>query len=173
VIHFSEFNEEVLYTTEPVTRLDRADIDFLKERSKKNKRKRVRLCAHLDAENALHEMMIVHHAGNYIPPHKHPGKSESFHMIEGVLKIVLFDDDGSILEVIKLDAGGMEGSFYYRLSNSFYHTVIPVSDIVVFHEITNGPFRREDMIFAEWAPDEEASSDTIRSYSAELSRLIA
>ena len=170
MIQFSEFNEEVLYTTESVTNVNRSDIDFLKIKSNENKRKRVRLCTHLDVNDGLHEMIIVHHKGNYVPPHKHLGKSESFHMIEGVLKIILFEDDGSILRIIILDAEGMDGFFYYRLSKSLYHTVIPVTDIVVFHETTNGPFRREDMIIPKWAPEETESIDIIRRYLAELAQ---
>ena len=40
MIKFSEFNEEVLYTTETVTKVDSADINYLKMKSKENKRKR-------------------------------------------------------------------------------------------------------------------------------------
>ena len=170
MIHFSEVDEEVLYTTESVTTLNKADIDYLKSRSSANKRKRIRLCAHPDVNDHLHEMLIVHQAGNYIPPHKHPGKSESFHMVEGLLKIVLFDDDGTIADIIKLDSKGKDGSFYYRLSKSMYHTVIPESDIVVFHEVTNGPFRREDLVIPKWAPDDTACNDSILCYMSDLAK---
>ena len=172
MLHFDEVGEEILYTKDPVTKVDKADIDFLKTRAITNRRRRIRLCAHPDVGDSLHEMLIVHHAGNYVPPHKHPGKSESFHMVEGVLKIVLFRDDGAISEIITLDASGSEGFFYYRLSVSLYHTVIPISEVVVFHETTNGPFHREDMLIPEWAPVDSEDETVIKEYMIRLNKNI-
>ena len=172
VLHFDEVNEEILYSKDPVTKVDKGDIDFLKGRSIANKRRRIRLCVHPGVDDSLHEMLIVHHAGNYVPPHRHPGKSESFHMIEGALKIVLFDADGAIFDIIDLDASGAAGFFYYRLSESLYHTVIPVSDVVVFHETTNGPFRREDMLIPEWAPEDGDEETVIQEYMTRLNKEI-
>ncbi len=173
VIDFTEINEEILYTKDSITKIDRSDIALLKAKANTNKRKRVRLCAHPSTEDSLHEMLIVHQNGNYVPPHKHPGKSESFHIIEGTLQVVIFNDDGTIYDVLTLSSSMMEKCFiYYRLSKSLYHTVIPVSDIVVFHETTNGPFYREDMVFPEWAPTEDESDNTIRIYMKKLTELI-
>ena len=45
--------------------------------------------------------------------------------------------------------------FYHRLADAWFHTVIPTSEMVVFHETTNGPFRRQDTIFAPWSPPED------------------
>jgi len=33
--------------------------------------------------------------------------------------------------------------------------VIPISELVVFHEVTNGPFSKEDTLFASWSSTEE------------------
>jgi len=170
VLNFVEIDEEILYSKDAVTTIDMADIAVLKKRASINKRKRIRLCAHPDVQDALHEMLIVHHKGNYVPPHKHIGKSESFHIIEGSLKIVLFSDQGAISDIIHLDASVSKGSFfYYRLSESLYHTVIPISGVVVFHETTNGPFHRKDMIIPECAPDDNADDETKKAYMAGLS----
>ena len=173
MLHFTEVDEEILYTKDVITKVDQADIDYLKTRASTNRRKRIRLCTHPNVEDALHEMLIVHHKGNYVPPHKHLGKSESFHVIEGKLKIVLFGDEGKIHDVIRLASSASKGSFfYYRLSESLYHTVIPISDVVVFHETTNGPFRREDMVIPEWAPDDSAGDGVTRAYMEGLNEQI-
>lgn len=160
-----EVGEEVLYTRDPITTVNEVDIDSLKARASVNRRRRVRLCAHPDVQDALHEMLIVHYKGNYVPPHKHLGKCESFHMIEGALRVVLFDDEGNIRDVIRLDASISEDSFlYYRLFNDVYHTILLTSEVVVFHETTNGPFSEGEVIFPEWAPVDEA----IDGYMEEL-----
>ena len=172
MIEFSESDEEILYTNSGITKVDDKDIDFLKDKASGNKRKRIRLCAHLDINDSLHEMLIVQCMGNYIPPHKHPGKSESFHIIEGALEVVLFFDDGRIREVISMGQPHNNKSFYYRLSKSMFHTVLPTSEIVVFHETTNGPFRREDLVLAKWAPHEDDPYELRRQYMKDLKIMI-
>lgn len=168
MLKFEKLNDEVLYTTEPVTQVYVADIARLKEMAKRNPRKRIRLCGHPNAEDALHEMLIVHSRGNYVPPHRHPGKSESFHIIEGALTVIIFSDAGDVTDVIPMEPTGSDKAFFYRLSESRYHTVIPTSDMVVFHETTNGPFRRKDMEFAPWAPDENDPPEQQKAFVLDL-----
>ncbi|MEI7635779.1 MAG: WbuC family cupin fold metalloprotein [Syntrophus sp. (in: bacteria)] len=161
-MNFKEISEEVLFTTDVVTKIDAADIEFLKCKAMGNSRKRIRVCCHLDIRDTLHEMLIVHAKGAYVRPHEHREKSESFHIIQGELYVVIFRRDGSIAEAIKMNAFSSGEVFYYRLSESFFHTIIPISDYVVFHEVTNGPFKREDMVFAPWAPTESESAEQLK-----------
>ncbi len=155
MIRYREYNAEVLYAEDPIVQVDRRDIEFLVERALQNPRKRIRLCAHKDTTDALHEMLIVHARDCYVRPHKHLAKSEAFHVIQGLVDIVLLDDTGRIVEVVKMGDYASGRSFYYRLADPLYHTLLIRSDHVVFHEITNGPFKREDTIFAEWSPAAE------------------
>lgn len=153
-MQFIEINREVLFSTEDITRLGTADIESLKSKAAANPRRQVRLCTHPNVDSIAHEMIIVQARGNYIRPHKHINKSESFHIIEGELTVVIFDESGSIQETIPM-APFRSGIFYYRLSAGYYHTIFVTSDTVVFHETTEGPFRPEDSVFAPWAPEED------------------
>jgi hypothetical protein len=45
-----------------------------------------------------------------------------------------------------------------------FHTVLPLDDVVVFHETTNGPFEKSDALLAEWAPSEPGA---LRSFLQE------
>ena len=148
-------NPEVLYTSEALTRLGQADVDDLKSRAAGNPRRRIRLCTHPDVGNELHEMIIVHARGAYVRPHLHREKSESFHLIEGSLQVVFLEPDGAVRDVLNMGPVGSGETFYHRLADPWFHTVIPTSEMVVFHETTNGPFRREDTVFAPWAPLED------------------
>lgn len=149
---FIRETEEVYRSQGSITKIMAADIAFLKDRAKENTRKRVRLCSHPDADDLLHEMIIVHAQHAYVPPHRHLNKSESFHVIEGQLSVFLFNDDGHIIDVISMGDVGSGKVFFYRLSSSLYHSVLPESEFVVFHEVTNGPFAPKDMMIAPWAP---------------------
>lgn len=154
-MNITKENDEVFRTYGKLAKVTRDDVVFLKSQAAKNERKRVRLCTHPGNDDLLHEMLIIHAQNTYVPPHKHISKSESFHIIEGELSVFLFDEDGSMIETIKMGETSSDRVFYYRLSSTIYHSILPESEFVVFHEVTNGPFDREDMIIAPWAPAEE------------------
>jgi cupin fold WbuC family metalloprotein len=152
------FNEEVLYSDEDTIRVCAKDIAYLKERSRTTTRRRIRLCAHDTPENSLHEMIIVHTKGTYIRPHKHLNREESVHIIDGTADIVIFHNDGSVSDIMKLGPYTSNGIFYYRLAEPMYHTLLIRSEIFVFHETTTGPFRPESNVFAPWSPEEHDPS---------------
>ena len=168
MLNYEKINDEVLYTKDAITRIDSKDIDILKAKATGNTRKRVRLCTHPSSQDALHEMLIVLGDESYVPPHKHPRKSESFHIIEGFLDVVIFDDVGTVKEVIPMAAPGSDLPFYYRLSGSFFHMPVPTSDVVVFHEITNGPFDQSETVFASWAPSDKDAEAVQAEYLRHL-----
>ena len=152
---FREINEEVYTATGDPTIVTDAAISFLKSVAAGNRRRKARLCTHPGNDDALHEMLIAHMSDTYVQPHKHLGKSESFHMIEGRLKIFLFDDNGSWRQTIQMTEPGGGGTMYYRLQSETFHSVLPETEFVVFHEVTNGPFDLADKIDADWAPAED------------------
>lgn len=160
-------NPEVLYTEEAITAVNQSDMGRFKQLAAQNPRKRVRLCTHDTPDNRLHEMLIVHGRGAYVHPHKHPGKTESTHIIEGRVDVALFDDDGRMNSVIRMGDYASGCIFYYRMASPTFHTLLIRSDVLVFHETTNGPFDRKDTVFAPWAPNDE-NADAVANYIAGL-----
>jgi cupin fold WbuC family metalloprotein len=146
-------NDQVLVACADVTVIGGSEIARLKAMARSSPTGRARICAHCTIADPLHEMLIALVSGRYIRPHAHQGKSESFHMIEGGLTIVLFDDAGAIRRLVDLSADG-NGALFYRLSTKTFHTVVPWGDMAVFHETTNGPFDPRDTLFPTWAPEE-------------------
>src|SRR5262249_53494228 len=90
-----------------------------------------------------------------IRPHRHSGKTESYHMIFGELDIVLFDDDGQPTRIINMGDFASGKTLVYRLSRPIWHSVIIRSEYAAIHEVTNGPFRVEESEFAPWSPEED------------------
>jgi len=147
-------NKEVLFATDETVKIKHKDIESLKKQSESNERKRIRLCAHKRLEDDVHEMFIVHAKDTYVRPHKHLEKSESFHVIEGLVDVVIFDEKGNIAEIIPMGDYSSGYSFYYRIEKASYHTIVIKSDFLVFHETTKGPFEKKNTIFAPWSPEE-------------------
>lgn len=130
-------SDEVFVATDEVVRLDAQAIELVRDRASKNARGRARICMHKDSAESLHEMLIAITSASYIRPHRHHGKPESFHLVEGAVDVVLLHDDGEIAEVVPLGSGA---NFYYRLDTPRYHTLVLRTDVVILHEITLGPF---------------------------------
>jgi len=117
-------SEEVVFSSDAITRLDRCDIEGLKSTAEQNERKRVRLCTHANVEDHLHEMFIVHTKDTYIRPHKHLNKSESLHVIEGAVDLVTFDEVGNIVGITRLGDYLSGRNFYHRIAEPRYHTLV-------------------------------------------------
>ena len=159
---------EVYLAPGPIAAIGSAEINFLKRKVAGNKKGRVRINFHQDNSDLLHEMMIAIRPDSYIRPHKHPDKSEPFHIIYGAVDIVVFEDDGTIREVVSLAAKDESKAFYYHMSRPFFHTLIINSDLLVVHEITNGPFAKDGAIFGSFAPAESASASAITAWQNKL-----
>ena len=152
-----QLNEEVLIADERIVTVAAQDVQELIERAAHTTRQRIRLCAHKSTEDRLHEMLIVHARGTYVRPHKHLNKSESFHVIEGEVDVIVFDEAGELIDVLQMGDYRSGLPFYYRIDEALFHTLLIKSEALVFHEITNGPFNRADTVFAEWAPSDNDS----------------
>ena len=145
-------SKEVFLTDEPIVRFTRSHASALKKLLPSSRRGRVRFCAHRDAGDPIHEMIIAFRRDSYIQPHMHFRKSESFHVIEGKVDIVIFDRRGRIRHVIPLGDYRSGCTFFYRIEDAVFHTLIIRSPRLVLHEITKGPFRLGDAAYAPWAP---------------------
>jgi cupin fold WbuC family metalloprotein len=172
LIPLTKVNDEVFVAQDSIVRIGKEEISFLKQRALHNMRKRARICAHRSNDDRLHEMVIAISASSYIRPHRHMGKSESFHIVEGVVDVVFFSDEGRINDVIQLGDAESGLNFFYRLSESLFHTLLIRSDVLVMHEVTNGPLVREQTIVAPFAPPEEDAA-AASAYVREVNRAVA
>jgi cupin fold WbuC family metalloprotein len=85
------------------------------------------------------------------------------------MDVFIFNDSGEIIQKIEMGNYDSRKSFCYRLSSAKYHTVLPKTKFVVFHEVTNGPFRREETIFSAWAP-QVCEIDAVKSFINKLKK---
>lgn len=144
--------QNVFHNQDDYAIVDLAWIERLKSVALQSPLRRSRLCLHRADDDKLHEMIIALARDCLFQPHRHPVKSESFHMIAGRLVIVIFRDDGTPVRSLLLSPPGQGGVVCYRLCTPTYHAVLPIDEVVVFHETTNGPFVKNDSILADWAP---------------------
>ena len=141
---FSQLSDAVFVADEAVTTISSNDIDFLKHQATVLPVGKSRVLLHGKPEQLLHEMLIVHTRGTYIQPHINQRSAKSFLVVYGTMKLVLYDEDGSIR------ADDAEANVLIRLNRPYFHTLIMLSDTVVFLETTLGPHK--ETIYADFAP---------------------
>lgn len=143
----------VFYNTHDVVEVGPDWYEKLKRYAYDAENKRARLCLHHSPDDALHEMIIVFHRDAVIRPHRHRGKTESYHVIFGELDILLFDEEGQPTRLVHMSDFASGKTHVYHMSRPIWHSVIVHSEYVAIHEVTNGPFRVEENEFASWAPE--------------------
>jgi len=146
---------EVFYNKEDIAQVGDDWLARLKQAAAESPLRRSRLCLHRSNDDPIQEMILALCRDVVFRPHRHLRKSESFHIIEGELYVMVFSDAGQVLRTIHMGPPGSGWTFCYRLGVSAWHAILPRTDFVVFHEITVGPFNpNEPAQFARWAPVE-------------------
>lgn len=141
-----------IFCNEDIIEIKKEDMARLKKEALKSSTRRARLCLHKSHDDKVHEMVIAFCRDSYTQPHRHLKKSESFHIIEGEMEVLLFDNEGKVIRRIKMGPVGSSLTFFYRLSINLWHTVIPLTEFVIIHETTSGPFIERQNEFADWSP---------------------
>jgi cupin fold WbuC family metalloprotein len=158
----------VFYNEQNVAEVGTEWYEKLKHHAFEADQKRARLCLHKSPDDLLHEMLIVFHRDTLIRPHRHIGKTESYHMVFGELDIVLFSGDGRPIRLISMGTLASGKTHVYRLNAPIWHSVIVRSEYAAIHEVTNGPFKIEENEFAPWAPEEPGALRGFLDRSAEV-----
>ncbi len=111
-----------------------------------------RICLHPSPDDTFHDMIILEYKGKrYYRPHKHPQKPETIHIIDGKAIIVIFSPDGKIKHSAIL---AEDDTRIFRIAADNFHTVIPISNYVLYHESKPGPFKvTSDSVYPVWAPN--------------------
>ena len=149
---------EVVYSDGKFLSAGSGFVAILKEAAIASTLKRCRLCFHADSDARQHEMLIVMHKSAYVRPHRHFGRAETLLVVEGAAEAILFNEDGSVSERIKMTSPSGEGDFFYRMPPERYHTLSFLTDWLVFVETTTGPFDPTLTEAAPWAPPETHAS---------------
>ena len=147
---------EVFKNTENFIRVQEDWLTRLKQEAQQSPKRLARLCMHRNTEDVVQEMLIAFCKDCFISPNSAPGKSESLTVIEGEMLLVLFDDEGHVVNRIEMGPVGGSKTFMYRLCSASWHTMIPISEFVVVHECLQGPFVKSQTPIPGWIPRETA-----------------
>jgi len=121
-------------------------IEKLKFVASKSEIKRSRILLHDSRENQIQQMLIVLHQSSQILMHKHPKfKSESYHIIEGTMRVNYWDDKNGKFFALDYSAekiGNMQ--LFGRHNNGIWHMPYSLTEWTVYLETYDGPFVKEN-----------------------------
>lgn len=119
-------------------------------------RKRTHYEMHSGQHDRIQKFLNILQPGSYIPPHRHPekGKWESFQIITGVVKVVIFSEDGVVEDCVVLSHDS--GTYIAEIAEKQWHSIVALEKNSALLELKPGPYDpKAAKHFANWAPNEE------------------
>lgn len=144
----------------PYKLFDKKLFDSLKKEAYDSSRKRAHYNIHNSYDELVQKVLICLLSDTYIPPHYHKNSSqkELFIVLKGIIKIVLFNNDGTLKEVFLL--GKDYDLSMIEIFPNTIHTVVCISKEAFILEIKQGPFLESDSKkFPYWSiPESDVKS---------------
>lgn len=140
--------------------IDNSLLKQLSDKAVKSVRKRTNYNFHKTNDDVLQRMLNILEPDSYVQPHKHenPDKREAFIILKGQLLVILFNDDGTIIEAHTLNRD--KGVFGIEIPPRCFHTIIALEANTCVYEVKDGPYTpSDDKHFAPWAPSESEVAD--------------
>lgn len=127
----------------------------LVERATLSPRRRQHLNLHSDYSDSCQQLLNAICADSYIRPHRHilDPKEELLIVLQGEVVCWYFDDSGTVLDAVRMEAGGE--FFAVRIQAHQWHTITACDATAVILEVKSGPFDPlKAKLLAPWAPEE-------------------
>lgn len=150
--------------------IDRDVLGSLSLQAKESPRLRKNSNLHRSLEEPCNRLLNAIEPDSYIRPHRHMDftKDESIVILSGRLGVVVFDENGSVVQKTQLTPGGE--AVAANVPAGVFHTFVSLEEGTVFFEAKAGPYQpiREEE-WAVWAPAD--GSESTASYLRALKEL--
>jgi len=140
-------NERVFYARETPAILGMQLIMLMKELAEFRGLPVFRVCLHQSDDEGIHEMLMVHTRPVCIGPLKQEKTSLSYHMIDGVADVSLYDDAGACNRTIRVDGAGGFCERFVRLKANAFRSIQTISRHSIFLEVASGPFADNETVW--------------------------
>ena len=98
---------------------------------------------HQSLKDKCHRMLNAVEPGTQVPIHRHPTKDESFVVLRGKVRVIIHNDDGSIIEDVVLSQES--GNYGVDIPKNVWHMVESLESGSVIFECKEGPFVKHEV----------------------------
>ncbi|MDD3465834.1 MAG: WbuC family cupin fold metalloprotein [Campylobacterales bacterium] len=107
----------------------------------------VRICLHGSADDLLQMMLIFHPVPKTINPKKYISQDSIYMILDGIISMKFFDDELKVSSTIQMS---QSNNSIFRIPKNQIYKIEILSEHLLFLEIRNGPFKKEEqIIFSE------------------------
>lgn len=124
--------------------VDPAALDALKAAVGPEPGSAARICLHAGPVAAAQDMIVALRRGGKARPHRHASREETYHLVEGRLRLRFYDDAGAETGFCDLGGPGTGLPLFFRMPARTWHITEPQTDLALFHESRPGPFDPSD-----------------------------
>lgn len=120
--------------------LDKQFLNELDSSAEKSVRKRAHFNLHSDYDEKVQRLFIALTKGSFVEPHYHelPSQWEMFVVIEGLIKVNFYSQDGTIIK--SLLVGENQSCKVVEVHPNDIHSVECISERALMLEVKEGPF---------------------------------
>lgn len=128
------------------------ELDELAQSARRAVTGRARICLHADHADPVQEMVIALRQDKPIAAHRQAGRRrKSYHLLEGKLWVVFFDDSGKRIRESIL--GTTEGCApVLTFPPGTWHACAALSPVAIYLETISGPFDATATSWQSWMP---------------------
>ena len=122
-------------------------LDSVSKQAKESPRLRMNYNLHEKLTDSTHRFFNAMEPGTVVPIHRHQNCAETFILVRGSMRVVLYDDDRNVIEDTILSAGG--DNYGIHIPKSVWHWVDILESGTVTFEVKEGPYeplKEEDIM---------------------------
>ena len=122
-------------------------LDSVSKQAKESPRLRMNYNLHEKLTDSTHRFFNAMEPGTVVPIHRHQNCAETFILVRGSMRVVLYDDDRNVIEDTILSAGG--DNYGIHIPKGVWHWVEILESGTVTFEVKEGPYeplKEEDIM---------------------------
>ena len=127
--------------------LDKTLLNSISQQAKSSPRQRMNYNLHEHLEDKTHRFFNAMEPGTVVPIHRHRYCAETFILVRGKMRVVLYDDDKNVIEDAILSAGSEKLGIHIPIG--VWHWVEVMEHDTVTFEVKEGPYeplKEEDIM---------------------------
>ena len=122
----------------PMVKIDNTLLDKVGQQAKESPRLRMNFNLHEKLDSPVQRLLNALEPGTILPVHRHRHTDETYIVLRGAIRLILYNEDKTILESCILDP--CDGNYGVNIPAGTFHNVEVLDKGTVIFEVKEGPY---------------------------------